>query len=1167
MNLFKLSRTAMVAGLVVTGALFSTASAVAAPASAFATHKDIAITVRESASFWDTVGMLAQGIGTVTHRDPQGNVVIRLYKGISYEEALERLEGRANVLKAEPIAPQAPIFLQIRSVKGLRNAIEEYRETYAEYREAIGWEEDDKEGKEEGEEGDETPGLDYIESYLQYMEIRAYPADDWDGSAYYDWARNYIAQQNNKYEGFIGENRERQQRLTGPGFNPNFQGAAAPNWTYIGGTDINAPYRIYFGLSPVNGRINAVAFHPTNPNTFIAGGAEGGVWRTTDAGVNWTPLGDAWPTMGVNALAYKPNDPNVILVGTGDLNGGAKPGIGIMRSADGGNTWTATGTALLGSRRIRRISFDPDNNNIVYATSATGNVVRSTDGGLTWNTAFSNNQRWTELAVGAPRSGGRNIWAGAGGSGSTPVLFRSQDQGATWTAITLPGTGTGNIGVAASPVNPDTVYVMRTGDRQIYKSINAGVTWTNTTTSFPNGNSSLGATYNWSQSWYDWYLRCSSRPTASGNEDVLYAGLIDIVQSVDGGASWRSIGGGKNSSGVWQAAYTGSAIVHQDNHDVAVDPNNPNRILVGTDGGVYLLTFNDGNNTTQTDDTITYGNLNRRLGVTQFYRISQHPTNRNYVMGGTQDNSTPHSFGNIADWANIGAGDGSGNAINPFNINQQYDSSQGQNIYATTNAYGSKTTIANGGSTFTGQSSIPFIGLLRLDPNNGQYLYANTSSLNRFNRATGTWTLQLGGRALDTNSINSIAIAPGNSNRILVGGDGRIEMSTDFGVSFARIDRQGQANGLPNRVVTEIAFHPTNQQDVVVTLSSSGTQHVYRCTNIDAATPVWTPVGNGLPDIPANSIVRHPDDPNNTWYVAMDVGVWMTKNGGATWTDITTPRGLPRVRVDELVINGVTRQLTAGTFGRGMWQLEIEPYILNTLSAVPNPVVGGNTSVATLTLKRPAPTGGLVVNLTDNSPLITVPATVTVAAGATSATFNVTTTSDVSDYSGTITAEYLGDEIQMNLNVLGEPLLIPATATLTNFSNVGGTLNDLRVSDDVRYGLRVVSFESGLPTAVFSYVAPTGSISSLTYRYEFRSDVRKVPCVVHVWNWNTNAWELLFAAPSAVTDSVRTGTLNVANHMNASTREIRMRVSSPREVPQLPRPFLYLDTATIQVIR
>jgi hypothetical protein len=230
-------------------------------------------------------------------------------------------------------------------------------------------------------------------------------------------------------------------------------------------------------------------------------------------------------------------------------------------------------------------------------------------------------------------------------------------------------------------------------------------------------------------------------------------------------------------------------------------------------------------------------------------------------------------------------------------------------------------------------------------------------------------------------------------------------------------------------------------------------------------------------------------------------------------------------------------------------------------------VVGGNTSVATLTLKRPAPTGGLVVNLTDNSPLITVPATVTVAAGATSATFNVTTTSDVSDYSGTITAEYLGDEIQMNLNVLGEPLLIPATATLTNFSNVGGTLNDLRVSDDVRYGLRVVSFESGLPTAVFSYVAPTGSISSLTYRYEFRSDVRKVPCVVHVWNWNTNAWELLFAAPSAVTDSVRTGTLNVANHMNASTREIRMRVSSPREVPRLPRPFLYLDTATIQVIR
>jgi len=359
-----------------------------------------------------------------------------------------------------------------------------------------------------------------------------------------------------------------------------------------------------------------------------------------------------------------------------------------------------------------------------------------------------------------------------------------------------------------------------------------------------------------------------------------------------------------------------------------------------------------------------------------------------------------------------------------------------------------------------------------------------------------------------------------------------------------------------------------------VTLSSSGTQHVYRCTNIDAATPVWTPVGNGLPDIPANSIVRHPDDPNNTWYVAMDVGVWMTKNGGATWTDITTPRGLPRVRVDELVINGTTRQLTAGTFGRGMWQLEIEPYILNTLSAVPNPVVGGNTSVATLTLKRPAPTGGLVVNLADSSPLITVPATVTVAAGATSATFNITTTSDPSDYNGTITAEYLGDEIQMNLNVLGEPLLIPATATLFNYTLESGTLNDLRLSDDVRYSVKTINMENGTPTITFTYVAPAGAISGLTYRHEFRSyrhefrsDIEKTNCRLDVWNWNTNQWELLFLQGSPISDVVRTGSLNVATHMNSSTREIRTRISSTRNSRRVVRPLMEFDTATIQVIR
>lgn len=1010
---------------------------------------------------------LAVGYGAV--KSVNGTqVTIRLGSSKNLVAKATAIGERKSVASLNVCEPQLPQTELLSSpVDVLERTIESYKLAYQEYEswyESTGRELE----SEEGEEADEVPGLDYLEAYLQWKRNRAYPNKQIDQRGY-----KALFDARLSAGSTVGGERGRQG---GPE-------TVQANWQFLGPTNLSVPYRIYYGQTPCNGRVNAVAIDPTNPSIYYIGGSVGGVWKSTDAGVNWAPLGDAWPSMGVSSLAIHPTNPSLVLAGTGDFFGSDIGGIGVMRSTNGGTTWTRVGTNI-GGAAVADIEFDPDNPNIVYAAAGrtgTGDVYRSADGGATWVATSVPNGTWSNISISTLPSGGpRTIYA-VGASGT--FTYKSTDQGVTWTAFTVAGLAAGQnpLAIAASKVDASTAYLLSTTGRKVYKTIDSGATWSDVTAGFPNGTGGT-STYNWSQGWYDYHITTSYNPT--NNNDVVYVGLIDVVVSVNGGTTWRNTGGSN-----YTATYTGTAITHNDQHCFTIDPSNPNTSLVGNDGGAYRLVYNPAN------DTMSWTRLSANLGISQFYTLAIHPTNANYLTGGTQDNATPHSFGNLASWGNPGAGDGAGCAINQFNTNFQYNSSQYHGLEKTTNAWSS----SSGFAPAFGTDRVPFIGGMWIDPNNGRYVYVNTEYLWRYDEDVDTWTARVGGQRLSTSSrINWVAVAPGDSNKIYTGsGDGELWVSSDFGATWRQIDRKGQSGGLPNASISSISIDPNNKNDILVGYYGSSSR-IYRCTDTTATTPAYVAVngvaGSQVPNVALTAIERDPWFPADTWYAATDAGVFMTRNGGTNWTDITQSRGLPNTQVTSLAANKTTGYLTAATFGRGMWRIKLVP--ANVVSAsLPASVLSGDSGVGTVTIDRVAPTGGVTVNLlSSDTGKLQVPATMTVPAGQTTGNFNFTTSEVTSDVNVQVSAS-IDTTVNAVTAILKADDLQVTRYSLRSATAVSGALSSLGASDDSRlvYQLEPGHGFEATVHPIFRALYPSGtlmrievefqtSVAGLTYR-------------------------------------------------------------------------------------
>lgn len=217
--------------------------------------------------------------------------------------------------------------------------------------------------------------------------------------------------------------------------------APSATFAYMGPKGLATPYQLYFGVGPLSGRVNGIAYAKSNPNIIYLATAGGGAWKSVDQGLNWTFLSNGWTFLHTNSVAVHPTNPNLVLVGTGDYKGffGALTQ-GIMRSSDGGTTWTAVGKTFANSV-VTRVMFHPDNPNIVLALtgSATGRIWRSTDAGLTWTATNAVEGRWDDIDYGPVNSKGtRQIWAVGGNSEAGGRIAMSTDQGLTWSTVNEP---------------------------------------------------------------------------------------------------------------------------------------------------------------------------------------------------------------------------------------------------------------------------------------------------------------------------------------------------------------------------------------------------------------------------------------------------------------------------------------------------------------------------------------------------------------------------------------------------------------------------------------------------------------------------------------------------------------------------------------------------------
>lgn len=763
------------------------------------------------------------------------------------------------------------------------------------------------------------------------------------------------------------------RRITLPG--PVPAGTNPPltiNWTEI-------------GPGNVGGRINTIWVDPSNGQHLIVGAAGGGLWQSLDGGTSWAAIADFPGTLAIGALAQVSS--TVFLAGTGDHFNELQPGIGMVASTDGGNTWQPVSSTTPSSS-------NPDwyyINSIAVATNGTllaavgsytppqyliypypggddGGIWRSTDSGQTWAKVW-------------PNAGGENASSDVVFDPNTPgdavadtdegTVVYSTDGGQTWTAASgLPAqTSQGyRVSLAFDSSTAGSVYALvdnapnGPASGEVFHSTNGGQSWSLLagTGAFINqhAGTSVGAlcdnTISPTECQGDYDNVIAVFPQGAGKPPMLFAAGVDVFASTDGGSTWAEVGS-------W---ISGDAdYIHEDHHAFAASSS---MYFDGNDGGMYELPVGS--------SSYAWSEINSGLADTQFYRIDGHigvvaSANGNItpILAGSQDNGmllyegyTSSGGPQPNNWVSFFGGDGVGALVDPVNGNFLY----GSYVYL------DMTYSISGGPTgqyfgaeppdnTANPSTANFISPMKLIPNGtlaATEMLAGGASLwlgTNIQSGTPTWS-SLNGTTLPVstsgNYINIIEIDPNNSNNIWLGyDDGEIWHTTNAGAGAPAWSQIASPVLPTNQQVTDIWVVPGQSNSIYVTLAGfpSGVDNIVAST--DGGT-TWQGIGGALPPGPVYSLVTDPNYPQ-ILYVGTLTGVYTSLDNGQNWT--TSNVGPANISVNQLTwfSSGSQPVLLAATDGRGAWMGSpaYNPTPALTGIAPTQVLVGSGATVVTLT--------------------------------------------------------------------------------------------------------------------------------------------------------------------------------------------------------------------------
>jgi len=700
------------------------------------------------------------------------------------------------------------------------------------------------------------------------------------------------------------------------------------------------------GPNNVGGRTISIAIDPVDTNVIWLGSASGGLWKSTVGGIGvsaWQYVPTGFDVLGVGAIAINPSDHNEMYIGTGETyaygtstNGlvdrtqRGSFGIGILKTTDGGTTWSKVlDWTYQDNRGVWSIVYNPFDTSIVYAATTEG-VYKTTDAGATWTNVLAK-EMVMDLVIDKVDT---NVVFAAVGNEDTPDkgIYRTQDGGTTWSQLTsgLPTTYYDGRTTLATYDGDHNTLMAIIGNRYstvgVYKTTDGGDTWTLKT-------STDIVSY---QGWYAKGLLMKSNDATK-----VFAGGVGVYKSSNSGGSFNSVGFN----------------VHSDIHDIISNPLDANKIYVVTDGGLFR-SKDFGNN---------FDDCNDGYVTSQHYIGSVSHQDANIAISGLQDNSTVTYSGSVY-WGSVIGGDGTYTAIDPNNDNVQYGAYQYLNIYKTTNGWNNYNEIFYSPSSSYGGNPAAFLAPYIICPSNTSVIYAGSSTLYKSTNGGNSFSTVQPDPLDSGNALLSIASSSLSPDTVYFS----TAPTDSFPMHVFRSFNGGTiktdiSSGLPNRYPQRITVNPHNAQEVYVVFSGfNGSQggHIFKSED---AGSTWTDISTSLPDVPFHCLMIDPDHTSNI-YAGCDFTIYVSSNGGTDW--FTYADGLPdAAMVFDLVLSPSDNSLLAFTYGNGVYKNDLldDAVGVNEVSSSPSLDVFPNPVQDVLTIKFGSPLSAGEVILFDAS--------------------------------------------------------------------------------------------------------------------------------------------------------------------------------------------------------